>query len=283
MILVTGATGHVGSELLSQLAGRGQRLRAMTRRPETAHVPQGVEVVRGDFEDPQSLDAALCGVDRVFFMSAQPLGSAPAPTHDFALAEACRRAGVAHIAKLSVLDGGGGDPNDPIARWHSAAEEAVRGSGAGWTMLRPGRFMSNALGWAAMLKRGDDVFLPFAERPAAAIDPADIAAVAAAALLEEGHRGKVYELSGPETLTPLQELAILGRVLGRTLHPKPVSREDARKGLERHGMSPEIVEAVMKQTETDRGTSVLPTVTEVTGRPARKFEQWAEAHRGEFQ
>lgn len=282
MILVTGATGHVGSELIAQLAASRQTIRAMTRKPEALRAPAGVEVVRGDYDDVASLDAALREVERVFLMNAQPLGASGGPTHDLTMVDACRRAGVKRIVKLSVLDGGGEDAADPIARWHGRAEAAVRASGAAWTMLRPGRFMSNALGWAAMIRRGDQVYIPFASRPAAAIDPADIAAVAAAALTRDGHAGKTYELSGPECLTPIEELAILGRQIGRELRAVPVSREDARAGLARYGMSEEIIDAVIKQTEGDRGMAVLPTVRDVLGRPARSFAQWVDAHRGAF-
>lgn len=281
MILITGATGHVGSELIQLLAGGRHALRAMTRRPDGLRLPQ-LEVVRGDFDDPGSLDDALRGVESVFMMSAQAIGAEAHPTHDLALANACRRARVRTIVKLSVLDGGGHDPNDPIARWHAAAENAVRESGAAWTLLRPGRFMSNTLGWAPMIARGDDVFLSFATRPAASIDPADIAAVAAAALLDDAHAGRIYELSGPETLTPIDELAILARELGRSLRPKLVSPADARAGLRKHGMPDAVVDAVMKQSESDRGTTVLSTVADVVGRPARTFAQWAHAHRGVF-
>lgn len=281
MILITGATGHVGSELIQQLAGGPRALRAMTRRPDALRLPQ-LEVVRGDFDDPASLDRALRGVESVFMMSAQAIGAAARPTHDLAFVDACRRARVRKIVKLSVLDGGGSDPNDPIARWHAAAESAVRESGAAWTLLRPGRFMSNALGWAPLIKRGDDVFLSFATRPAASIDPSDIAAVAAAALIDDAHAGRSYELSGPESLTPIDELAILARELGRALQPKLVSLADARAGLLKHGMSEPIADAIMRQTESDRGTAVLSTVADVTGRPARTFAHWAHAHRGAF-
>src|SRR6187402_221137 len=105
-ILITGATGHVGRELLSQLTATGRSVRAMTRRPEAIRASPRVEVVRGDFEDPNSLDAALDGVAAVFSMSAQAIFSAPTPTHDEALAAACRRAGVRRIVKLSALGGG---------------------------------------------------------------------------------------------------------------------------------------------------------------------------------
>lgn len=156
-ILITGATGHVGRQLLSQLTALGRAVRAMTRRPEAIAVRPNVEVVRGDFEDSESLERALDGVDAVFSMSAQPIFAAPTPTHDQALAAACRRARVRRIVKLSALGGGGRDPESPIVRWVRAAEATVIESGAEWTLLRPGRFMTNTLAWAPMIRRGNEV------------------------------------------------------------------------------------------------------------------------------
>lgn len=150
MILVTGATGHVGGELIRRLGAAGEPVRAMTRRPSEARLPAGVEAVYGDAADPASLDAAFAGASGAFLMSAQAVGTAPEPTHDLALAAAAARAGVRRVVKLSTLDGGTGD--DPIARWQTTAEAAVTDPSRGfaWTLLRPGRcffffFMSNAL------------------------------------------------------------------------------------------------------------------------------------------
>jgi uncharacterized protein YbjT (DUF2867 family) len=281
VILVTGATGRVGGELVAQLAAAGHPVRAMSRRGD-AVAPAGVERVAADFGDPASLAAALRGVDRVFAMSAQPVGAAPAPTHDLALIEACRRAGVARIVKLSVLGGGGDDPGDPIVRWHREAEAAVRASGAAWTLLRPGRFMSNALGWAAMIRRGDDVHVAWPARRAASIDPADLAAVAMRALIDDGHAGATYELSGPESLAPADEVRILGEMLGRSLRVVALDDDAVRAGMVRHGMPPAVVDAALAHTATDRGSEVLPTAPRLLGRPARRFADWAEAHRGAF-
>ncbi|HKU42793.1 MAG TPA: NAD(P)H-binding protein [Polyangiales bacterium] len=282
MWLITGATGHVGSELIRQLAPSNTPLRALTRRPSALQLPPGVEVAGGDFEDEASLDAALRGVERVFLMSAQAIGSAPAPTHELAMLNACRRAGVRRIVKLSVLEGGGDDAHSPIVRWIGEAEAALKSSVAEWTLLRPGRFMSNALAWAPMLQRGNDVFVPFATRPAASIDPADVAALAALALRDDEHCGRAYELSGPECLTPLQEVEELSRVLGRPLRVVPLPLSAARDGMLRHGMPEAVVDAILEQTGSDRGTAVLPTIPELLGRPARTFSEWAHAHRGAF-
>ena len=283
MILVTGATGHVGSELLRQLAADGVRVRAMTRRPERAAMPTGVEVVRGDFDDPSSLDAAFAGVDRFFLMSAESVGNAPAPTHEARAVAAALRAGTRQVVKLSVLGGGERGGGDVLAAWHAAAEGAVRESGLAWTLVRPGRFMSNALAWAPMLEKGDQVHVPFASRAAASIDPADVAAVARVALLEAGHEGRAYELSGPEVLTPAEELAELARVLKRPLELVAVSNEAARAGMIRSGIPAILVDAIVERIDMDGvGADVLGTVEEVTGRRARTFVEWAAAHADAF-
>jgi uncharacterized protein YbjT (DUF2867 family) len=147
-------------------------------------------------------------------------------------------------------------------------------------MLRPGRFCSNALGWAPMIRRGDTVHVPWADRPAASIDPADIAGVAALALTSDGHAGLVYRLSGPQTLTPTQELAELGRMLGRTLRVVEPPPEAVRAGLLRSGMSEQVIDAVIGRANADDsfGAEVLPTVEQLLGRPARTFTDWAHAH-----
>jgi len=283
-ILITGATGHVGRELLAQLATTGRSVRAMTRRPGAIATRPHVEVVRGDFEDPHSLDAALDGVAAVFSMSAQAIFGAPTPTHDEALAAACRRAGVRRIVKLSALGGGGRDPESPIVRWVRAAEATVIESGAEWTLLRPGRFMSNTLAWAPMLRRGSEVSIPIpmAHRRAASIAPADVARVAAIALTQPGHAGRSYELSGPESLSPADELAILGEVLGRRLTLNALSNEAARVGMLRYGMPEHVVDVVLADKDSQHGAEVLPTLREVTGHPAQRFAEWAVEQRAAF-
>ncbi|MFF4799807.1 NAD(P)H-binding protein [Streptomyces sp. NPDC001351] len=286
MILVTGATGHVGGELVRRLAAAGHPVRAMTRRPAEARLPAGVEAVYGDADDPASLDAAFAGASGAFLMSAQGVGTAPGPTHDVALAEAAARARIRRVVKLSVLDAGAG--SDVIARWHAEAEAAVTAPSRewAWTLLRPGRFMSNALQWAGRLRAGDEVAVPFADRPAASIDPADLAEVAALALTSTQageHAAATYELSGPQSLTPAEELSVLARVLDRDLRIRPLPDDAARAGMSAYGFPPEVVEAIMQRTRaSDRGAEVLPTVEKLLGRPPRTFAEWAGAHAGAF-
>ena len=282
MILVTGATGTVGRELVRALAEHGEHVRAMTRRPAEIHVPPGVEVVYGDADDPASLDAAFRGAAAAFVMSAQPVGSAPGPTHDLALVDAAKRAGVARIAKLSVYDAGEGGTG-PLARWHTAAEGAVTGSGLAYTLLRPGRFMTNTLGWAPMIARGDTVYAPFADLPSASIDPADIAAVAAAALTTGAHDGAAYRMTGPEALTPAEELAVIAGAIGRPLRIVEPPEEAFRTGMRKSGMSEEVVESILKRMRDDPpAAEILPTVEQVLGRPATRFADWVARNQNRF-
>lgn len=292
MILVTGATGHVGRELVGQLLDRAQRVdgeavpifaravRAMTRRPETARLPPAAQVVYGDAEAPASLAAAFAGIDAAFLMSAQPAGSTPHPSHDLALATAARRAGVRHVVKLSTLDGGRSD--DVLGAWQQEADAAVTAAGYAWTLLHPGRFASNTLQWAAMIRQGDIVTVPFATRPAAPIDPADIAAVAVAAFLSDRHHQARYPLSGPQILTPADELTILGRTLSRPLRISEPPIGVTRELMARYGMPEPVVDAIITRVHADDRAEVLPTVSDILGRAPRTFAQWAEAHAGAF-
>jgi uncharacterized protein YbjT (DUF2867 family) len=282
MILVTGATGHVGGEIVTQLAQRGVRVRAMTRNPDRVEFAPGVELVRGDFDDPASVDAACRGIEGVFLMTAQMPGRTEAPAHDILVARAACGAGVRRVVKLSVL-GAGQTRVDPLLDWHRKAEAAVEQSGLDWTLLRPGRFMSNALQWADMIRREGKVVTPFADRRAASIDPADVAAVAVCALTESGHAGKAYPLSGLEVLTPRQEANIIAKALGRPLELVPLSNEAARQGMLRSGMSAAIVDSILAQIAADdSGFELLSTVAEITGRPPRPFQDWVFDHLDAF-
>jgi uncharacterized protein YbjT (DUF2867 family) len=134
-----------------------------------------------------------------------------------------------------------------------------------------------------MIRRGDAVHIPFADRPAAPIDPADIAAIAAAALTTDDHRNVAYQLSGPEVLTPADELRILATTPGRPLRLVEPTIDEAKAGLLRSGMSEPVVEAVVARVLTGgEGAEVLPTVEQVLGRPPATFDAWARRHAGAF-
>jgi uncharacterized protein YbjT (DUF2867 family) len=160
------------------------------------------------------------------------------------------------------------------------AEAAVRDSGLGWTILRPSGFHSNALRWLPQLREGDVVRAPWPAVPIAAIDPADIAAVASVVLTEPGHEGKALTLSGPGPLTPGEQVAALARAIRRPLRYEPLSDDEARASLAAEGAPPSLIDAFFRffgAGEFD-DSAITTTVHEITGRPPRTFEHWARAH-----
>ncbi|MGO4748670.1 NAD(P)H-binding protein [Streptomyces sp. 2MCAF27] len=276
MILVTGATGNVGSELVSALAEAGEQVRALTRNPSAAALlPPGVEPVAGDLNRPQSLADALAGVSGIFLLP----GYQDMPE---LLAQA-RQAGVKRVVLLSGGSAALADLDNAVSRYMTLSERAVRESGLSWTFLRPRSFMSNALRWLPQLAVGDEVRVPFPGVRTAAIDPYDIAAVAVPALLTDDHDGRIHELTGPESLLPADQVAVLAKVLGRDLHSHGLTDAEAREDMSRT-MPAEYVDAFFSffVDGTLDESSTYPTVRDVTGREPRTFEQWARAHAGEF-
>jgi (4-alkanoyl-5-oxo-2,5-dihydrofuran-3-yl)methyl phosphate reductase len=281
MILVTGATGAVGRELVAELARRGAKVRALSRNPGAAAFPAGVETVAADLGDPGTLSFALIGIERVFMLATGPARL----DHETHLVAAARQAGAARLVKLSALTAEDPAAGDVITRWHRAAEQAVTGSGLSWTILRPGAFMSNTLSWAGMIRHQGQVFAPFVGIRTAAIDPADVAACAAAVLLEDGHDGQAYPLSGPELVSARDQAAILGEVLGREIGITEIPPEAARERMIAAGMPTRIADAVLATSAgagAGAGAVVQPAARQLTGRAPRPFRDWAARHAAAF-
>jgi uncharacterized protein YbjT (DUF2867 family) len=280
MILVTGATGTVGREVVSQLLAAGQPVRALVRQPERARLDARVEVLRGDLERAETLGPAVAGAERIFSLAVGPgLGAQEAR-----LAEAARSAGVRHIVKLSVL-GAGEKLRGGVVSWHNAGEEALRNSGVPWTFVRPGSFMSNALFWADSIRREGRVYSSFGEGRTAPIHPRDIATVAVLALTTPGHEGKAWPLTGPQSLSTGEQVQRLATALGRPLEYVPISDETTRAGMERAGMPAYLVDALVPfaaVVRSGKAGGVLPTVEQLLGRPALNFEAWARENAAAF-
>lgn len=276
MILVTGATGNVGGEVVRALVSAGEEVRGLIRSDsDRSRLPAGVEAAVGDLNRPETLTSALAGVRGVHLLS----GYDGMPE---LLAEA-RRAGVEHVVLQSSSAVPDGDLSNAVARYHILSEAAVRESGLSWTFLQPNSFMSNTLQWAPQLRAGDVVRAPFADAPVATIDPYDVAAVSALALTTRGHDGRSYRLSGPESLLPADRVRVLARVLGRDLRFEGQSDAEAREEMTA-AMPVEYVDAFFSffaDGNLDE-SKVLDTVQQVTGRPPRSFEQWASAHTEAF-
>jgi uncharacterized protein YbjT (DUF2867 family) len=275
VILVTGATGNVGGELIGALLDANQDVRALTRRERPPTLPHEVEAVAADLNQPEALADALSGVSGLFLL----------PGYDDmpGILDQARSAGVERVVLLSGGSATAADTDNVISAYMIRSEEAVRESGVSWTILRPSGFMSNTLRWLPQLREGDVVREPFADVPVAMIDPHDIAAVAAIALRSAEHAGETYELSGPEALLPADRARILGEAIGREIHVQALSTEEAREQMTSE-MSEEYVDAFFSfyAEGTLDESQVLPTVERIVGREPRTFEQWTRAHAEAF-
>jgi uncharacterized protein YbjT (DUF2867 family) len=275
MILVTGATGTVGREVVRGLPA-DLRVRVMTRDPAKAvGAFPGAEVVVGDYTDAPSLALALQGVRTAFLVTTRVDGD-----DDARFVSTARAAGVRRVVKLSaaaVLDP---VADDLITRRQRANEDLLRGSGLQWTLLRPRAFMSNSLSWAALVRRERTVRALYGTSPNACVDPRDIAEVAVRALTEDVHAGHAYTLTGPEALTAVDQTRELGRLLGIPLRFEELTPDEARAALSK-GWPPPVVEALLASAERQKAGAkarVEDTVHMVTGRPARSFRRWAQDH-----
>jgi uncharacterized protein YbjT (DUF2867 family) len=280
MILVTGATGTVGREVVIQLLAAGEQVRGMTRNPSTAKLDARVELVKGDFASPDTLAKAVDGVERVFSLTFGPQTG----THERDLAGLAKKAGVRHIVKLSAM-GGDGETKNAIRKWHEQGEEAIKETGISWTVVRPGGFMSNALHWRETVRTQGKVFSNYGDGKLPSVHPRDIAAVAVRALTSDGHERKTYHLTGPEALSVGEQVDILSEVLGRRIEYVPITDEVARKGMEKAGMPALLIDALIPFAtfiRSGRAAEVLPTVEEVTSRPALTFLDWAREHAEAF-
>lgn len=279
-ILIIGATGNVGREVTSQLVTENVRVRALTRNPDSANLPAEVEVVRGDLIHSDTLDGPLDDVDTVFLVwTAAPTALGPAVE---------RIAG--HARQIVFLSSPHQTPHpffqqpNPLARLHAEIERVIEGSGLQWTFLRPGMFASNALGWwASTIRTGNVVRWPYGEAPTAPIHPRDIAAVAVRTLCEAGHGGKDYVLTGPQSLSQLEQVGVIGRAIGRSVSFEEISPEEARHELLTLMPLP-VINMLLNAWAAAVGHPALVTTTvaNITGMPARTFGDWASDHAAEF-
>lgn len=265
--LVTGATGNTGRQIVAELLRRGERVRALTRDPvaAAAKLPDGVELAAGTHNEPAGITAALDGVDRIHITVTAGL-AAVGP-------ELVRRAVDAGVRRITVLWGGYVGP----------VEQAVADSGVDWTRLEPQEFMSNTLEWTESIRNEGVVREPY-DHPSALVHEADIAAVAATALLEDGHVGAAYNITGPVTLTPRERIAVLSRAVGRDIAFVPITHEQAVERLMKKGVSREDADYVIGwyATPAPDAYTVVDTVEKVTGRPARTFEDWVAEYAERF-
>jgi uncharacterized protein YbjT (DUF2867 family) len=276
MIVVIGGTGRTGRQVVAQLAERDRHVRVVSRGL-TAPVSPAVDAVLADLADPASLEPALRGAEAVFlvwpFTSPEMTAGLAPKVGEIAARHASR------VVYLSAQSAG----EQPGSFW-SIVERAIEDSGAEWTFLRPTGFAANTLMWADQIRSGDVVRWPFATAARALIDERDIAAVAVRALTEDGHAGARYALSGPEVLTQAEQLAAIGRALGRNLRWEDMPRQAALEALSEAWGDQAFAETALDSWEwfTDHPETVTSGVRDVTGSPAGRFADWASANAAAF-
>ncbi|MGW4984788.1 SDR family oxidoreductase [Streptomyces mirabilis] len=271
MIVVTGATGNIGRPLTQALAEAGQQVTAVSRH--TAAVPNGARHVAADLARPASLKPALAGAKALFLLLSGDLHAAGANPADI-ISEAAG-SGVRRIVLLSTL-GVVTRPFGPTRIAMRSLEDMLRESGLEWAILRPGGFASNALWWAESVRTQQVVAAPFGDVGVPIIDPADIAEVAAACLLDDRHTGGFYELTGPEVITPRQQAEAIAAALGSPVRFHELTRDEAKAAMTQ-SMPPELADDTLEilGSPSPAELRVSPDVQRVLGRAPRPFADWA--------
>jgi uncharacterized protein YbjT (DUF2867 family) len=284
MILVTGASGNVGSELARILTARHVSFRVMVRSPEAArNMPalRGAEIVPGDFNDASSIASALTGIDRAFLLTPS---SERAEAQQIGLVEVARRAGVRQIVKLSQWAAASDSPVR-FLRYHAAVEQVLRASALAYTFLRPNLFMQGLLGFRASILSQGKFFAAAGDARITAIDIRDIAAVAAVSLTEPGHEGRTYDLTGPQALTHSEMAERLSDALGRRVEFVDVPPDAMRGALIGVGLPPWQADGLLEDYAHYRrgeASAVASGVQDVTGQAARSFADFARDYAPAF-
>ena len=284
MILVTGATGNNGTEIVKRLAAMADvQVRAMVRNRERAGaiaLPQ-VEVVEGDFDRPATLLSALAGVERAFLLTPS---SERAESQQIAFIDAARQSGVAHVVKLSQFEADVNAP-DRFRRYHAVVEEALQASGLAYTILRPNLYMQGLLNFRSTIATQNAFYAAAGDAKVSAVDVRDIAEVAVAALTEAGHEGKIYELTGPQALTHAEMAEGLSEALGRRVAFVDIPPEAMREALLGVGLPVWQADGLVEDyAHYRRGEAAAVTsgVRDAIGKAPRSFDEFARDYAAMF-
>jgi len=278
MILVTGATGNVGREVVKLLLADGEKVAAVTRNPSAAELPGDAHVIGGDPSRPTTLASALSGVEAVF-LSPRAVGHGTAELLALVAAQGAKRVTV--ISAVTVEYGGG---YRRFADAYKAIEDTVKASGLEWTILRCADFAANTLVWAPQIRATGVVRGAYGDAATSTIDERDVAAVAAVALVNDGHGERSYVLTGPQSLTQRDKVRSIGAAIGKPLSWEEISAQQVRQAMIAQGLPDEVPDRLLGYL-ADRIEQPGPSSTaveEILGRPARTFARWANDHAEAF-
>jgi len=282
MILVTGAGGNVGSELVKKLAASGAEVRGMYYTiAKRDQAPKGVETVVGDYGDREAVAKAMKGVAKMFLVCS-PLPQLPALEGH--LIDEAVRSGVKHIVKQSAIgaDSGG---RHMFGMWNAQAERKLAASGVAYTLLRPNTFMQNFLGFAGSIKAQGAIFGCSGEAPVSYIDVRDIAGVAAKILNDGGHKGKAYDLTGPAAVSYEWVAELISKLIGKNVQYVDLAPAELKKFLLQMGMQNWLADGVLDLQAFNRdgkAAEVTNTVEQITGNKPITFEQFAQDYAAAF-
>lgn len=276
MILITGATGTVGRELVKLMARPGKPVRVMVRdrrKAESIAYP-GVEMVEGDFGNVGTLDDALSGIHKAFLLSATDEHQSELESN---FVQAAARANLRHLVKLSAL---GASPNSParLLRWHAETERQIEAAGIPFTHLRPNQFMQNFLAYRPTIQAQGAFYSPMGAGRISIVDVRDVAAVAAEVLEEHGHEGKIYDITGPEDLSYDELAEDLTNALGRPVQYADVPPDRARQSMVQTGMPEWLADALLELFaiwSNNGSAEVTPVVRNIGKRDPIRFADFA--------
>jgi len=282
MILITGSTGHIGSEVVRLLSQASVPARALARNPDKGQKLHGVTWMAGDLSKPETLPAAFAGCTKLFLLTGNVENVTELQHHAIA---AARRAGVAHVVKLSAF-GASSHSNSLIGRWHHQVEKELQESGLAWTMLRPHHFMQNLLAQAENISKDGVVYSATGDGKIPFIDTRDIAAVAVVTLTQPGHAGKKYVITGSEAISYRQATEIIGAAIGKRLRYLDESFDEGRARLTQAGQPSWLIESTLALAAYQRAGGPTETITSVvadlTDKPPRTFAEFARDHAAVF-
>lgn len=286
-ILITGATGTVGSEVVKQLSAKGENIivkaAARSATDNTFENLNRVQVVQLDYDKPDSLAVALKGVDKLFLLT--PFQSNMVDLTSNLVSEA-KKAKVKYIAKQSVM-GADAEPGITPGRLHRQAEKIIEESGIPFTFLRPNFFMQNFVNYYSNLIRSQGAFyIPAGDAKVSFVDVRDIAAVAVKSLINDNQqKGRAYNITGGEALSYGQAAEILSKAVGKKINYVNVTDQDARKGMKDMSMDEWTIKSMIELFEITRAgyvSEISPIVEQVTGNKPITFSQFANDYAGSF-